>query len=77
MEATKETIRQYTNRLYEGDCLTCMKELPRESIDIILCDLPYGATQNNRDCLIPLDLLWDEYGILLYAFIEQEKSNDR
>lgn len=64
-EATKEIIKQHINRLYEGDCLACMKELPSESIDMILCDLPYGTTQNNWDCLIPLDLLWDEYNRII------------
>ena len=30
-------------RLYHGDCLTVMKELPEQSVDLILCDLPYGC----------------------------------
>lgn len=64
-EETKEIVRKNINRLYEGDCLACMKELPSESIDMILCDLPYGTTQNNWDCLIPLDLLWDEYNRII------------
>lgn len=38
-----------------------MKELPNESIDMILCDLPYGITQNKWDSVIPLELLWKEY----------------
>jgi len=38
-----------------------MKEIPTKSIDMILCDLPYGTTQNNWDSLIPLDQLWEHY----------------
>lgn len=49
------------NKLYEEDCIECMKRIPKESIDMILCDLPYGVTQNKWDCYIPLDLLWNEY----------------
>ena len=49
------------NRLYEGDCLQCMKEIPDSSVDMILCDLPYGMTQNQWDCYIPLDRLWEQY----------------
>ncbi len=49
------------NQLYEADCLECMKDIPDGSIDMILCDLPYGMTQNQWDCYIPLDLLWEQY----------------
>ncbi len=38
-----------------------MKRIPDESIDMILCDLPYGITQNQWDCYIPLDKLWKQY----------------
>jgi len=44
-----------------GDCLELMKDIPNESIDMILCDLPYGTTQNKWDSVLPLDLLWIEY----------------
>ena len=47
--------------IYQGDCLEIMKKLPDQSIDMILCDLPYGTTQNKWDSVIPLDLLWKEY----------------
>jgi site-specific DNA-methyltransferase (adenine-specific) len=49
------------NQLYEADCLECMKDIPDGTIDMILCDLPYGMTQNQWDCYIPLDLLWEQY----------------
>lgn len=38
-----------------------MKYIPDKSIDMILCDLPYGTTHNKWDCQIPLDILWDIY----------------
>ena len=44
-----------------GDCLEIMKDIPDESIDMILCDLPYGTTKNKWDSIIPLDKLWNEY----------------
>lgn len=44
-----------------GDCLELMKDIPDSSIDMILCDLPYGTTQNTWDTIIPLDLLWEQY----------------
>ncbi len=54
-------LNDIINRLIEGDCLEYMKNIPDDSVDMILCDLPYGMTQNNWDCYIPLDKLWDEY----------------
>ena len=43
------------------DCLDGMKLIPDKSVDMILCDLPYGTTQNNWDSIIPLEKLWDQY----------------
>lgn len=57
----KYTKKQLKNTLFEGDCLEIMKSFPRGSIDMILCDLPYGTTQNKWDSIIPLDKLWKEY----------------
>ncbi|WP_428882314.1 DNA-methyltransferase [Facklamia sp. P12950] len=54
-------MKDITNRLFEGDCLEIMKSFPDYSIDMILCDLPYGTTQNKWDSIIPLDELWEEY----------------
>lgn len=48
-------------QLYKGDCLEVMKELPDKSIDMILCDLPYGTTACEWDNVIPLDKLWEQY----------------
>lgn len=44
-----------------GDCLELMKDIPDGSVDMILCDLPYGTTQNKWDAVIPFDPLWAEY----------------
>ena len=44
-----------------GDCLELMKDIPDESIDMILCDLPYGTTKNKWDSVIPLNKLWKSY----------------
>lgn len=54
-------IYPMVNQLFEEDCLECMKRIPNESIDMILCDLPYGMTQNKWDSYIPLDKLWEQY----------------
>lgn len=47
--------------LMQGDCLDWMRLIPDGCIDMVLCDLPYGTTQNSWDSLIPLDALWDQY----------------
>lgn len=47
--------------IYQGDCLKIMSRLADASVDMILCDLPYGTTQNKWDSTIPLDKLWAEY----------------
>src|SRR5699024_10545864 len=49
------------NKIHQGDCLEIMKDIPDGSIDMILCDLPYGTTRNKWDTVIPLDELWDQY----------------
>ena len=48
-------------QLYNGDCLEIMKDIPDKSIDMILCDLPYGTTQNKWDSVIPFNKLWLQY----------------
>lgn len=48
-------------QIHQGDCLDVMPTLPDDSVDMILCDLPYGTTQNKWDSVIPLDELWREY----------------
>lgn len=47
--------------LYHGDCLEVMKTIPDNSIDMVLCDLPYGMTACKWDCVIPFEDLWSSY----------------
>ncbi|MBX7046671.1 MAG: site-specific DNA-methyltransferase [Ignavibacteria bacterium] len=54
-------IERFVNKVVQGDCLEVMKEFPDGQIDMILCDLPYGTTQNKWDSVIDLEKLWKEY----------------
>lgn len=54
-------INKYLNQIIQGDCLEVMVDIPDKSIDMILCDLPYGTTQNKWDSIIDLSKLWIEY----------------
>ena len=47
-------------QLYLGDCIEIMRTLPEKCVDMVLCDLPYGTTQNKWDSIIPFDLMWGE-----------------
>lgn len=49
------------NKIHLGECLELMKEIPDQSINMILCDLPYGTSQNKWDIPINLDDLWEQY----------------
>jgi site-specific DNA-methyltransferase (adenine-specific) len=49
------------NKVIQGDCLEVMKDIDDKSIDMILCDLPYGTTACQWDTVIPFDLLWEQY----------------
>jgi site-specific DNA-methyltransferase (adenine-specific) len=57
-------MRDYST-LIHGDCLEEMKQLPDKSIDMILCDLPYGTTSCHWDQIIPMDKLWSEYSRII------------
>lgn len=52
-------------KLYQGDCLELMKQIPNESIDCIICDPPYGTTPCRWDNMLPFDLLWKEYNRII------------
>lgn len=59
-------MKKYKNGiLYEGDCLKIMPTLPAGSVDMILCDLPYGTTACKWDTIIPFEPLWREYRRLI------------
>ncbi len=49
------------NTVLQGDCLELMKDIPDKSIDMILCDLPYGTTACKWDTIIPFEPLWEQY----------------
>ena len=49
------------NKIYCEDCLVGMKQIDDKSIDCIICDLPYGCTQNPSDIIIPFEPLWEQY----------------
>jgi len=51
----------FKNKIICGDCLEEMKNIKDKSVDMILCDLPYGTTRNKWDSVIDLDKMWDEY----------------
>ena len=55
------SVQDIQNSLFEGDCLEIMKQFPDNSIDMVLCDLPYGTTQNKWDTVINFDDLWQQY----------------
>ena len=58
-------MRYVGGELYQGDCLEVMKSLDDHSVDLVLCDLPYGTTQNKRDSVIPLGMLWQQYSRII------------
>lgn len=47
--------------LQQGDCLELMKDIPDGSIDMVLCDLPYGVTRARWDSVLPLNEVWESY----------------
>jgi len=49
------------NKIHQGDCLILMKEIPDKSVNLILCDLPYGTTACKWDTIIPFEPLWNQY----------------
>ena len=51
--------------LQQGNCLDLMKSLEDKSVDLILCDLPYGTTRNKWDSVLDLELLWEQYNRII------------
>lgn len=58
---SKDLVEIKRNSLILGDCLEIMPKIKDKSVDMILCDLPYGRTRNRWDAVIPFDILWKEY----------------
>ena len=51
--------------LYNGDCIEIMKNISDKSVDMILCDLPYGTTACKWDTIIPFEHLWEQYNRII------------
>ena len=58
-------IKIELNSIYNEDCLEGMKRIPDGSVDMILCDLPYGTTACKWDTIIPLEPLWEQYNRII------------
>ena len=56
-----EGVMLELNRIYCGDCLELMRDMDDKSVDLVLCDLPYGSTSCEWDIVIPLADLWNQY----------------
>ena len=54
-------MKNYINKVIQGDCLEVMPGIPSKSADMILCDLPYGTTACKWDTIIPFEPLWEQY----------------
>ena len=54
-------LEELKNKIYQGDCLEVMKDISDKSVDMILCDLPYGTTACKWDTIIPFEPLWEQY----------------
>lgn len=57
----KQRYTETKDYIKQGDCLKLMREIPNQSINMILCDLPYGTTACKWDKIIPFEALWKEY----------------
>lgn len=53
------------NNIYHGDCLELMNNIEPGSVDMILCDLPYGTTRSKWDIIIPFEPLWGQYNRII------------
>ena len=58
-------MKDMLNKIILGDCLDVMKDIADKSIDMILCDLPYGLTGNKLDVVIPFEPLWEQYSRII------------
>jgi DNA modification methylase len=54
-----------TMKLYQGDCMELLPDIPAGSVDLVLCDLPYGTTDCKWDKVLPMEKLWQEYRRIL------------
>jgi site-specific DNA-methyltransferase (adenine-specific) len=61
VKAVEEFGSLELNRIYQMECIEGMRLIPSKSIDMILCDLPYGTTDCKWDTIIPFEPLWEQY----------------
>ena len=62
---TERGNMDYINRIFNTDCISGMSMYPDKSIDMILCDLPYGITGCRWDSVLPLDQIWAQYNRII------------
>ena len=60
-EQEEPNLDKWLNKIIHGDCLEVMRDIPDKSVDMILCDLPYGTTACKWDEIIPFEPLWEQY----------------
>lgn len=65
IKITREHVNKEKMCLVNGDCLNVMMNIENESIDLILCDLPYGVTKNKWDVVISFVKLWEQYNRII------------
>lgn len=61
----KNILENKNYELFQGNCLELMNSISDKSIDMILCDLPYGTTKCKWDIVIPFDRLWEQYNRII------------
>lgn len=61
MQSVLTNRPEFLAKLFKGDCLEIMKDIPDDSVNLILCDPPYGTTACKWDSVIPFEPLWKEY----------------
>lgn len=61
MERLTIKNKQFINKVLYGDCLEWMPQIEDKSVDMILCDLPYGISNCKWDSIIPFEALWNQY----------------
>ena len=65
MSLSGKMLENKTYELWQGDCLELMKNIPDKSIDMVLCDLPFGSTRCRWDTIIPFEPLWKQYNRII------------
>lgn len=64
-DENNQMLDNFENKIINIDCIKGMELLDDKSIDMILCDLPYGTTKNKWDVIVPFDKLWEQYNRII------------